>query len=350
MRAARITNSLLITMAIVIIFIYGKNLIIPFVIGLIFWFIIKEIRELLNKIKWINNRIPNIVLNLIGFLVIFAVIGGIAQILAVNIKELSNLLPIYQKNISDIATTINTRFNIDVVDQIKDFLGDYEYSKFLKGLFNSLTDVFGKAFLIIIYTLFLLLEEPFFSSKINAIYQNKNENDDVLEILKQIDKSISRYISIKTLVSLITGTLSYIALVFINIDAPLFWAFLIFIMNYIPTIGSLIATLFPAIFAMLQFGEIMPGIWTLIIVGTIQLIMGNIIDPKLTGDSLNVSPLVVILGLSFWGALWGIIGMILSVPISVMIIIIFAEIPSTRSIAILLSKKGNVVKLNKKIE
>ena len=145
------------------------------------------------------------------------------------------------------------------------------------------------------------------------------------------------------MVSILTGVLSYFALVLLGIDAPIFWAFLIFILNYIPTVGSLIATTFPSIFAMLQFGEIMPGVWVLIIVGAIQLVVGNYIDPKLTGDSLNVSPLIVILGLAFWGAIWGIIGMFLSVPITVMLIIIFSEIPSTRPIAILLTKDGNII-------
>lgn len=342
MKAGRITNALLISIAFVTILIYGKGLIIPFVIALFFWFLIKEIRDLINRIPYVKNKVPNIVLNLVGFLFIFAVIGGIVQILALNIKQLTTLLPLYQQNITDVANSIQTQFNIDIISKSKEFLGDYEYSKLLSTLLNSLKDLFGKTFLIIIYTLFLLLEEPFFSSKIKAIY-SKNENfEEVNSILNQIDKSIGRYISIKTLVSFLTGFFSYIALVFIGIDAPLFWAFLIFLMNYIPTIGSLIATVFPTIFAMLQFGEVMPGIWVLAVVGGIQLIMGNFIDPKLTGNSLNVSPLVVIIGLSFWGALWGILGMILSVPITVMMIIIFAQIPSTRPIAILLSKKGNV--------
>ena len=225
---------------------------------------------------------------------------------------------------------------------VKEFLGEYEYSKLLSGLFNSLKDVFGKAILIIIYTLFLLLEEQFFSSKIKAIYAKKVNSDEIYSIFNTIDRSIGRYISIKTLTSLITGVLSYLALLFIGIDAPLFWAFLIFIMNFIPTIGSLIATIFPTVFAMLQFGELMPGVWVLVVVGVIQLIIGNYVDPKLMGESLNVSPLIVILGLSFWGAIWGIIGMILSVPISVMLITIFSQIPSTRSISIILSKDGNI--------
>ncbi len=344
MKASRITNSLLIGFAVVIMFIYGKNLILPFFVALIFWFLIKEIRDLLNRVKFINKKIPNIILNIIGFAVIFAIIGGIAKILTVNIQQLSKELPVYQKNITDLTQTINTTFNIDIITSIKEFLGEYQYTKLLSGLFNSITDLFGDAFLIIIYTLFLLLEEPFFLRKINAIYSEKDDQEDVNEILYKVDKSIGRYISIKTLVSVLTGVLSYIALVLLGVDAPIFWAFLIFILNYIPTVGSLIATTFPAIFAMLQFGEIMPGVWVLIVVGAIQLIVGNYIDPKLTGDSLNVSPLVVILGLAFWGAIWGIVGMFISVPITVMLIIILSEVPGTRAFAILLTKDGSIAK------
>ncbi len=344
MKAARLTNALLISIGVVVIFIYGKGLIIPFVIALFFWFLIKEIRDLINKIPYIKHKVPNIVLNLIGFLAIFAIIGGIVQILALNIRQLSALLPAYQKNITEITHSIQANFNIDIVSKTKEFIGDFKYSKLLSGLLNSLKDLFGKTFLIIIYTLFLLLEEPFFSRKLKLIYPTVDSFHDVNSILSDINKSIGRYISIKTLVSLLTGFVSYFALLLIGIDAPLFWAFLMFVMNFIPTIGSLIATIFPAIFAMLQFGDVMPGIWVLIVVGAIQLIIGNYVDPKLTGNSLNVSPLVVILGLSFWGAIWGILGMILSVPITVMMIIIFSKIPATRPIAIILSKRGNVDK------
>lgn len=346
MKPTRITNGLLIAFAMVVMFIYGKNLILPFVVSLIFWFLIKEIRGVLNKVKFIDKNIPNAILNVVGFAAIFAIIGGIAKILTVNIQQLSEELPVYQSNIAKITESINTTFNIDVVSTVREFLGEYEYTQLLSGLFNSITEVFGDAFLIIIYTLFLLLEEPYFSRKINAIYAEKDDQDDVNGVLRELDKSIGRYLSLKTLISILTGFLSYFALLFIGIDAPLFWAFLIFLMNYIPTVGSLIATIFPAMFAMLQFGELMPGVWVLVVVGAIQLVVGNYIDPKLTGSSLNVSPLVVLIGLAFWGAIWGIIGMILSVPISVMMIIIFSQFPSTRGIAVLLTKDGSI--LNKK--
>lgn len=343
MNTYKITNTLLISIAVVIILIYGKKLIIPFVLALIFWFLIKEIRNLLNKNKFIKNKIPNLILNLIGFAVIFLILGGVVKILTVNITQLSNSLPIYQKNINLLISSINNTFDIDVNNSIKEFAVKYDYSSLLKILFKSLREVFSSALLVIIYALFILLEEPFFSLKISKIYKNNpTQKTETTQILNKIDQSIGRYLSLKTLMGLLTGFCSYFALLFIGIDAPLFWSFLIFIMNFIPAIGSLIATIFPSLFAMLQFGELMPGIWVLIIVGVIQLFIGNFVDPKITGDSLNVSPLIIITGLSFWGAIWGVIGMLLSVPISVMLILIFAHIPSTKGVAILLSKRGHV--------
>jgi predicted PurR-regulated permease PerM len=136
--------------------------------------------------------------------------------------------------------------------------------------------------------------------------------------------------------------LSYFALIFIGIDVPLFWAFLIFLLNFIPTIGSLIGTLFPALFCLLQFGEITQGISVLAVVGAIQLVIGNIVEPKIMGNSLNLSSFVAIISLSLWGALWGVTGMILSIPITVIIVIILSQFQSTKSIAILLSEKGDL--------
>ena len=114
------------------------------------------------------------------------------------------------------------------------------------------------------------------------------------------------------------------------------------ILNFIPTIGSLIATVFPAIFALLQFGQFKEGLLILGIVGSIQLVVCNFVEPKLMGNSLNISPLVVLLTLAIWGVMWGITGMLLSVPVTVILIIIMAEFPATRPFAVLLSQNGEV--------
>jgi predicted PurR-regulated permease PerM len=144
----------------------------------------------------------------------------------------------------------------------------------------------------------------------------------------------------KTVVSLLTGILSYIVLAIIGVDFAVFWAFLIFLLNYIPTIGSLIATIFPALMALLQEGNFSHAFWVIAGVGAIQILVGNFIEPKVMGNSLNISSLVVILSLVIWGSLWGIIGMIIAVPITVIMIIIMAQFPNSRKFAIMLSKDG----------
>jgi predicted PurR-regulated permease PerM len=146
----------------------------------------------------------------------------------------------------------------------------------------------------------------------------------------------------KTLICLLTGILSYIVLLLVGVDFPVFWAFLIFLFNYIPVIGSYVATLLPVIFSFLQFGSFTPGLMVLIFVGAIQVVIGNFIDPRFMGNSVNLSPLVIILSMAFWGAIWGITGMFLSVPIMVIIVIAFSKMPRFRPFAILMSGNGEI--------
>ncbi len=323
------------------IFSVGKDLLIPFILALIVWFIIKTIRKSLMKIPKLE-KCPPVLLTIGASVVIFAVISVSIKLLTLNIQDLSQSLPLYEKNIDSVVKSINSRFDIDVASYIKGLTKNFNYSSVLSGIFSSLTSVFGNTFMILIYTLFLLIEEKLFNKKLLKIYPNQEEYNRVSLVISRIDKSISDYITLKTMVSFLTGFLSFIVLSIIGVDVPLFWAFLIFLMNYIPNIGSLLATIFPAIFATLQFGELSAFFGVLLGVGVIQMIIGNIVEPKVMGNSLNISSLVVLITLALWGTIWGITGMILSVPITVMMIIVLSEIESTKKIAILLSKEGEV--------
>ena len=120
------------------------------------------------------------------------------------------------------------------------------------------------------------------------------------------------------------------------------WAFLIFMFNFIPSIGPILGTILPSLFCLIQFGTFTPALVVLFGVGGVSVLVGSLVEPKLMGNTLNISPLVAIISLALWGSIWGIIGMLLSVPITVAMIIVFSQFPNTRSIAILLSEKGKV--------
>ncbi len=309
--------------------------------AILFWFLIRVIKKLLVKVKFIS-RMPKWIITLFSALVLIGFLTLAVTMISNNIKTLSNTLPVYEANVHKIAQQINQQFNIDLMSMLGDFAKDLNFGSILSSLFSTLTGLFGNAFTVLLYLIFLLLEEPLFPQKLKAMYPEKKRHEQVKKLVDKIDHSIGNYIALKTVTSLLTGFLSYFALLFIGIDAPIFWAFLIFVLNFIPTIGSLIATIFPTIFAVLQFGELTPGILVLSIVGAIQMIVGNFVEPRLMGNSLNISPLVVFLTLAIWGVIWGISGMLLSVPITVIIIIIMSEFPGTRPFAILLSQRGTI--------
>lgn len=330
---------LLLIIITVVILIIGQTIIIPFVLAVIFWFMIRVIKKTILRISYLRKW-PEWIFTVISTLILFSFLVFIVGMITSNIQYLSNALPNYQNNFAEIKKSVSSQFNVELDTLFSNFTTQFEFTTILSSLLSTLTSLFSGAFTVLLYLIFLLLEEASFSKKIDAMYPDSQKNQMVIYMISKIDHSVQQYISLKTIVSLITGVLSYFTLLLIGIDAPAFWAFLIFVLNFIPTIGSLVATLFPAVFALFQYGELTPGLLVLFIVGSIQMVIGNFVEPKVMGKSLNISPLVVLITLAVWGVMWGITGMLLSVPITVILIIIMAEFPSTRPFAILLSQDG----------
>jgi AI-2 transport protein TqsA len=321
---------------------YGESLLVPIALSFMLWFLIKAIRDGIKKqlpSKW---SLPMWLQNGITFLIITAILGGLAKVLSVNISHMSEVLPIYQKNIQQITDSINQTFNIDLLSVFKEYAQDFDITIILQKILNSLSDVLADAFLILLYVMFLLMEESVFPNKFKGVFQEESKYVKAKQLVKELSGSINEYILLKSLMSLITGTLSYFALLILGVDFAFFWAFLIFLLNYIPTIGSLVAIIFPAAFVLLQKADMGSFFLVLGCIGAIQVLVGNILEPKWMGNNLNISSFVVIIALSFWGSIWGVVGMIISVPITVIMILVLAKFPKTKGIAIMLSGDGKV--------
>jgi len=342
MKLNSITSWLISIFLIIILLIYGKSIILPFIIALLFWFVIKKTRNLIDKVYFIKKYIPKWLKTIIASLVLFSGILFLGKVLTTNIDNLANSYAAYTSNIEVLANNINELFKINVNDQISQFFLEFDFSTYLRILFNSISDILGNMVIIIFYVTFLFVEESLLENKIKLIFTTEEKYQNVNDVLLKIDKSMSSYISLKSLISLMTTTLSYFILLGVGIESPLFWAFLIFVFNFIPSIGPILGTLFPALFSLIQFGEFVPFLIILFGVGGIATLVGSLVEPKLMGNTLNISPLVAIMSLALWGSIWGILGMLLSVPITVAMIIVFSQFPKTRSIAILLSERGRV--------
>lgn len=342
MKIYSVASWMVIAFLMLFLLVYGEPIIVPFVIALLIWFVVKKMRNLLDKNAFIRKYIPSWLKTGLASFLIFGGIFFIVQMLTNNIQSLANSYSEYISNIESIGLKINEIFKINLTKELNHFVANFDFSSYLESLFNSLSEILGNMVMIIFYVVFLFVEESLFQHKIKLIFEPRNRFDKVSEILQKIDKSLSSYIGLKSLVSLLTTTLSYFIMLAVGIDSPVFWAFLIFMFNFIPSIGPILGTLLPTLFCLIQFGTFTPALIVLFGVGGVSVLVGSLVEPKLMGNTLNISPLVAILSLALWGSIWGIIGMLLSVPITVAMIIIFSQFPSTRSIAILLSEKGRV--------
>jgi predicted PurR-regulated permease PerM len=342
MTLTRIAHALIILIAVVLILSFTKDILLPFVLAVIIWYLIRQVQVLVRRIHIGGKELPQWVRGTVSFLTIFLVLGMVTSLLAANIAGITEVLPEYEANLLLVKQRIEASTNVDIMGYLDRTSNGFDIAGIITRLLNSLTTLFGNAFLVVIYVAFLMLEERHAKMKFQAWYLGSGKGERTADIIRQVDQALSKYLTLKTAVSVVTGVLSYIALLIIGVDFAFFWAFVIFLLNYIPTIGSLVATVFPALIAALQFASFGPALWVLGVVGSIQMLVGNFLEPRLMGNSLNVSSLVVILSLAFWGSLWGIVGMILSVPITVMMVIVLAQFPTTRWVAVLLSDKGQV--------
>lgn len=214
-------------------------------------------------------------------------------------------------------------------------------TQFLTGVGRAIQDVIGDLVFILIYLGFLFAAAAQFPSKLDLIFPKEDDRNLARDIFTSIRTSMERYLWVQTIASLIITALTYGTLLAIGLPNAIFWAFLIFFLNFIPTIGSLIAFALPTLFALVEFEELWRVALVGVGVGAWQFVIGNFIQPRLTGDSLNLSTVVVLLALAIWGALWGIAGAFLAAPLTVMLMIVLAQFPTTRWIAILLSADGN---------
>lgn len=326
---------LIITVALVVyILSIGSSLLIPFVIALLFSFAIIGLMQFYQSI-----RLPGIIafgLSIATYAGVFWLIG---ELINTNIEDLIRLLPEYQNKIYAIIISIFDYFNATPPTSVSQILQEVNLQSTFSVVLTSVTGIFSNAGIIIIYTIFILLEYRYFGDKLGLMIKDDAHRRQVVQVIEKIKTDVKAYFVIKAGISLVLAVLSYGVMMVLGLDFAIFWAFIIFILNFIPFIGSIIAVLFPILFSLVQFDSYYASVFmTTGLIGA-QVLMGNIIEPKFVGNKLNISPLVILLSLGFWWKLWGVVGMLLSVPIIVILNIILAKIPATRWIAVLLSEK-----------
>jgi predicted PurR-regulated permease PerM len=294
------------------------------------------------EMQW--PRLPDALSLLAAILLSLVIFGVSAVVVAANAADFAGKLDIYQHRLDELIVQFGGVFRFlggEAPDSVADLIRRGNPTEALSSFANGLRGFGSDALFVLIYLGFIIAARGGFRRKIVALFPHSRDRDEAVLVFNRIRFGVERYLWVQTVTGLMIAGGSWLGMMALGLDNALFWAFLIFLASYIPIIGGIVGVAFPVVFALLQFQNPLWALVLFVILQTIQAVVGNIITPRMQGDSLNIDPVVVLLSLAAWGLLWGLPGMFLSTPLAVMAMIILAEFNGSRWIAILMSENGD---------
>ena len=325
--------------------IVAKNLLIPFVIAVVFWYLIDVLATTYQQLPIWRWHMPRWLSVTLAFLSFAAGLAILVSFVSANFSP-QNLQQVANDFQANLGTVLESLIKLLPIKEgtltVGELLGRINFGRMAGNLVSAVTSIAGDIGIIVVYVIFLLLEQLTFDRKMVALVKDKERRERARRMLKQIGQDIQLYIRIKFTLALITGLLCYAIMRAVDLRFAEVWGVLIFFMAWIPTVGPIIGIIFPLVFSIVQFASVWPILVVAIGVGVSQAAIANIIEPKLMGSSLNLSPLVVIVSLVVWGTIWGVTGMFLCVPIMVILMIVLSNFPHSRPVAVLMSSDGRL--------
>ena len=317
----------------------ASGVFIPLVVA---WFILQILRPVIQLGRTFR---PSPWLNVTLVFTVLAIVGIVGfRFIASQVIEFSNVYGVYSDKLNEAFGRI--MISLDVPSET---LASFDWMAILRSNMRNISELIvnlsSKFVLTFVFLMFMLLEAPFLNEKIKKAFSG-NSASRIRNILDTISTQVSRYLVTLTLISLVTGILAWLVLMVLDVKLAAGWGVLTVLLNFIPTVGSIVATIPPVVMAIIQFS---PGFFrpllVLVSLTAIQVTIGNVITPKVMGDRLGVSPVMILLSLLLWGMIWGIPGALLSTPIISIIKIICENISSLRPIAVLIGSGEAALKM-----
>ncbi|MBN1478652.1 AI-2E family transporter [candidate division KSB1 bacterium] len=288
---------------------------------------------------WLNRRgLPRWLALVLVLIVILGFGALLGVLIGTSVNDFTHALPTYQANFVKMVTGLITWLNSKGIEVPRDAVLEIFNPNMIMNLVGSIlttfTGMLSDSFLILLIVIFVLMEASGVPLKVASIW---GDDSGTMAELNKFADSMQRYITLKTLISLATGIFISIFLIIIGVDFPLLWGLLAFLLNYIPTIGSILASIPPILLALIQMG-LWPAVIVLAVYLAVNNVIGGFIEPRTMGKGLGISPLIVLLSVIFWGWVLGPVGMLLSVPLTMSIKIYLESRSRTRWIAVMLSR------------
>jgi len=342
-KSARLTNiflGILVSALILGLLILGRPILLPVFLALFLTLVLDPPVSFLHR-----HKFPLWLSVLLTLIFVFSFLYLLGWMLYASVQGFVRELPVYQAQFIQSLQGLNEslirlfgdRINLSDLKNIDwlSTLGDFSLAGKIFSSLGSFLGFIFQALMVFLLIAYMLLARQDMNQKISSLFP-AGQAEQLTAIIRTVTTQVQKYLNAKTIVSLFTGLSALIVFLTFGLDFAILWAFIVFLLNFIPNIGSIVASILPVLFSLLQFGSLTIALWIMVLMIVVQLVWGNIVEPKMLGSSMNLSPLMVILGLMFWGYIWGIAGMILAVPIIAAATIITENIPALRFISVFL--------------
>ncbi|MFD0980963.1 AI-2E family transporter [Tropicimonas aquimaris] len=320
----------------------GAAFLLPLTFAVLVFVLLVAVIDRIAAIRIGPVQVPIWIAHLAGVMVVLSGFLVIGLILSSQGEQVSEAIPRYAERFDGLASGIVSLIGDENAESLREALAEIDMGGWAVSALSSAQGFLAGLFLVVLYVPFMLAERGPMKRKFPIAAPDRKTGLEVRSVVQSISVGLQRYLIVKTFVSVLTGLFSYAIFKPMGLDFAETWAVLAFALNFIPSIGSILGVVLPALVALVQFDTITPFLVIAIGCGTIQFSIGNILEPSITGRSLNLSPFLVILSLTFWTTIWGVAGALLSVPIMVGMLIVFAHVPGLRWLAVLMSRDGQL--------
>lgn len=310
----------------------AQTVIVPLLVALLLSYLAYPLVEWMTKFK-----VPTAVAIGVVVLLAIGILGGFALLIRETVANFQGEYPRYEAQLETFWQSTLARLHIRAHDLQQLNLGE-EVRGWVKSLaastLGSVVNFITQFLLVLFYLVFLLLGHHLVPQKLNQAF-TPERGGEIAQILDEMHEQVLRYIGLKTALSVAIGAITWATLVFFRVDFALLWGITAFVLYYIPTVGSIVASIPPILLALLQY-DAWTALWVTTCLTGVQAVIGNVVEPRVMGKGLDLDPLIILVGLVFFGWMWGIIGAVLSVPLMVVVKIACAHVESLRPMAVLM--------------
>lgn len=324
----------------------GKGIFVPIVLSVLVVYVIDGLARLFARMPVLGAHLPEYARYTLSIALIVVILTYVARMLIASLGNIVALAPHYETSLLNAIQAIAERLGVETAPTWatlrRDLLAQISLQRVIGGTFVSVSAIAGSLVVVFLYGAFLLIEKRALAAKLDRLSSDPGRVARLRRIVVDVNGKIGAYLALKTVVSVAQGLVAWAVMAAFDLQFAAFWAVLIGLLNYVPYLGTVLSILFPVAFAAMQFGDLGTVLTLVAALSVAQFVIGFFLDPWLMGSSLNLSPFVILVSVTVWGALWGIPGAFLAVPVTACMAMVFAEFPTTRPLAVLLSRNGEL--------